>query len=223
MPRPSTIEQLPPDILEQLQELLRDPRVTQMEATARINDILAEQGEEPVSKSAVNRYAVRMEQVGAKLRESRAVADMWIAKVGATPQGQLGHLINEMLRTLAFDVTLKLQDGEMTAEDMPGVIDMLKHLSLSVMRLEKAASENVKREQHIKQQAREEAAEVAEKVAKQGGLSPESVQELRSAILGIKTGPTFSRTLCRTQRGNPTQRRRRCSTINNRGWPMSRR
>src|SRR3569832_2078439 len=77
MPRPSTIEQLPPDILEQLQELLRDPRVTQMEATARINAILADQGEEPVSKSAVIRYAVRMEQVGAKLRESRAVADMW--------------------------------------------------------------------------------------------------------------------------------------------------
>lgn len=185
MPRPSTIEQLPPDILEQLQALLRDPRVTQMDATARINEILAEQGEEPVSKSAVNRYAVRMNEVGAKLRESRAVADMWIAKVGATPQGQLGHLINEMLRTLAFDITLKLQDGEISAEDMPGVIDMLKHLSLSVMRLEKAASENVKREQQIKEQTRKEAAEVAEKVAKQGGLSPESVQELRSAILGI--------------------------------------
>src|SRR3569833_3110117 len=141
-PRPSTIEQLPPDILEQLQALLRDPRVTQMDATARINAVLEEQGEEPVSKSAVNRYAVRMDQVGDKLRQSRAVAEMWIGKIGATPQGQLGHLINETLRTLAFDLTLKLQENDITDKSMPAVIGMLKHLSLSVMRLEKAASEN---------------------------------------------------------------------------------
>ncbi len=187
MPRPSTIEQLPPDILEQLQALLRDPRVTQLDATARINAVLADKGEEPVSKSAVNRYAVRMDQVGERLRQSRAMAEMWIAKLGAAPQGQVGLLINETLRTLAFDLTLKLQEGELTDENMPAVIDNLKHLSLSVMRLEKAASENVKREQEIRQQARAEAAEVAEKVAKQGGLSAESVQELRRAILGVKS------------------------------------
>jgi len=185
MPRPSTIEQLPPDILEQLQALLRDPRVTQMDATARINAVLEEQGEEPVSKSAVNRYAVRMEHVGAKLRESRAVADMWIAKVGATPQGQLGHLINEMLRTLAFDVTLKLQDGEMTAEDMPGVIDMLKHLSLSVMRLEKAASENVKREQEIKKQAAEDLTKRAEGQAKGGMLTIDELRRITREAYGV--------------------------------------
>jgi len=185
MPRPSTIEQLPPDILEQLQALLRDPRVTQMDATARINAVLEEQGEEPVSKSAVNRYAVRMEHVGAKLRESRAVADMWIAKVGATPQGQLGHLINEMLRTLAFDVTLKLQDGEMTAEDMPGVIDMLKHLSLSVMRLEKAASENVKREQEIKKQAAEDLTKRAEGQAKGGVLTIDELRRITREAYGV--------------------------------------
>ena len=37
MARSSTINLLPADILEQLQELLRDPRVTQMDATAEIN------------------------------------------------------------------------------------------------------------------------------------------------------------------------------------------
>lgn len=187
MPRASSIEQLPPDILEQLQALLRDPRISQLDATERINAVLADKGEELVSKSAVNRYAVRMDQVGERLRQSRAVAEMWIAKLGAQPQGQLGHLINEMLRTLAFDLTLKLQDGEIDAESLPGLIDMLKHLSLSVMRLEKAASENVKREQDIREQARAEAADMAEKVAKQGGLSAESVQELRRAILGVKS------------------------------------
>ncbi len=187
MPRPSTVEQLPPDILERLQELLRDPRVSQLQAVAEINAVLKDMGERPVSKSAVNRYAVKMDKVGEKLRQSREVAEMWIAKMGAQPQGQVGHLINEMLRTMAFDLTIRLQESELTAESMPEVIDMLKHLSLSVVRLERAASENVKREQEIKEQARQEAADVAEKVAKNGGLSSDSVQEIRRAILGVKS------------------------------------
>lgn len=188
MSRPSTIEQLPPDILENLQALLRDPRVHLLDATKRINAILEEQGhEDRVSKSAVNRYDLKMRQAGEKLRQSRAVAEMWIGKMGAAPQGQLGHLINELLRTMAFDLTLKLQDEELTAESMPEVIDMLKQLSLSVVRLETAASTNVKREQEIREQARKEAADAAEKVAKQGGLSTGSVQELRRAILGVRS------------------------------------
>lgn len=185
--RPSSVEQLPADILEQLQALLRDPRVTQLDATRRINAILEERGETPVSKSSVNRYAVRMSEVGERLRQSRAVAEMWIAKLGAQPQGQLGHLVNEMLRTMAFELTLKLQEGELNEESMPAVIDQLKQLSLSVVRLERAASENVKREAEIREQARREAADAAEKVARQGGLSSDSVQELRRAILGVRS------------------------------------
>jgi HD-GYP domain-containing protein (c-di-GMP phosphodiesterase class II) len=111
---------------------------------------------------------------------------MWIGSLGATPQGQVGHLVNEILRTLAFDISLKLQDMELTEESMPEVVGQLKHLSLVAMRLEKAASENVKREAEIREQAKLEAAAAAEKVAKKGGLSTESVQELRRAILGVR-------------------------------------
>lgn len=185
MPRASTIDQLPPDILEQLQALLRDPRVTQLDATARINAILAEKGEEPVSKSAVNRYAVKMDQVGERLRQSRAVAEMWIAKLGASPQGQVGLLINETLRTLAFDLTLKLQEGELTDENMPAVIDNLKHLSLSVMRLEKAASENVKREQEIKKQAAEELTKRAEGEAQGGTITVDELRRITREAYGV--------------------------------------
>lgn len=189
MTRPSTVETLPPDLLEKLHALLRDPRVSQLDATARINAILEEEGHpERLSKSAVNRYAVRMERVGEKLRQSRAVAEMWIGKLGATPQGQVGHLVNEMLRTLAFDLSIRLQDGELTKESMPGVIDMLKNLSLSIMRLERAASENVKREEEIRRKAREESAETAAKIARQGGMSKETVEAIKAGILGIPSG-----------------------------------
>ncbi|HHH12944.1 MAG TPA: DUF3486 family protein [Thiolapillus brandeum] len=189
MPRPSTIDRLPPDVLEKLQELLRDPRVTQLEATRRINAILEEDGRpERLSKSSVNRYAQRMERVGERLRQSREVAEMWIARLGAQPQGQLGHLVNEILRTFAFDLSLQLQDGlaALDEETMPAAVKMVKELSIAIHRLEQAAGENVKREAEIREQARREAAEAAEKVARQGGLSADSVQEIRRAILGVR-------------------------------------
>lgn len=187
MARASSIEQLPADILEQLHELLRDPRVAQLDATARINAILAERGEPPVSKSAVNRYDLKMREAGERLRQSRAVAEMWIGKLGAQPQGQVGHLINEMLRTLSFDLTLKLADGELTDEKLPGVIDMVKELSLAVVRLESAANANVKRQAEIERQAREKALQdAADRVgtaAQARGLTAEDASFWRNQVL----------------------------------------
>lgn len=186
MPRKSTIEALPPDILQQLQELLRDPRVTQMEATHRINAILGEQdADTQISKSAVNRYSQRMEEVGAKLRQSREIANMWIGKLGATPQGKVGNLVNEIIRTLTFDVSLMLQEGELDAKKVPGVVKMLKDLALTMQRLEKAAGDNVKREQEIRRQAAEEAAETADKNLSSQGMSRESVDAIKRDIMGI--------------------------------------
>ncbi|MFA7455586.1 MAG: phage protein Gp27 family protein, partial [Desulfobulbaceae bacterium] len=45
------------------------------------------------SKSAVNRYAVRMEEVGAKIREAREVSRMWIGELGSGPAGEVGKLL----------------------------------------------------------------------------------------------------------------------------------
>lgn len=153
MAQRSSIERLPDDIREKLQELLRDPRVTQLEATRRINAILEEEGHpDRISKSAVNRYARKMEEVGAKLRQSREIAKMWIGKLGAAPQGEVGKLLNEMVRTLAFEMTLNLSEGTIEAEPK-----MLKDLAIAIERLERAATTNLKREQEIRAQEREAA------------------------------------------------------------------
>ncbi len=186
MGQPSTITRLPEDILERLQELLRDPRITQLEATSKINEILEAEGyQDRVSKSAVNRYSLQMREAGEKLRQSREVAKMWIGKLGAAPQGQLGNLVNEILRTLAFDLSLKLQDAELNEESIPGVISQLKALALSVQRLEASSTMNVKRESEIRKQALEQAANEVEREVKKAGLSSSTVEEIRGKILGI--------------------------------------
>ena len=158
MPRVSTIKRLPDDILEKMHELLRDARCTQLEITARINDLLEEKGHDGrISKSAVGRYALDMEEAGAHLRESREVAKQWIGSLGAAPQGEVGLLVNEIIRTMSFDISLLLRRGGIDADTAPEAVKMLKDLALTMMRLEKAASDNVKRSAEIKKQAMEEA------------------------------------------------------------------
>ncbi len=188
MAKPSTIDRLPEDILEQLQALLRDPRVTQLEATARINEILEAEGHEGrVSKSAVNRYDLSMRQAGAKLQQSREIAKMWIGKLGAAPQGQVGNLVNEVLRTLAFELSLKLQDAELNEATIPDVISNLKALSLAAQRLEASATLNVKRESEIRKQALQQAAETVETEVKKAGLTSTTVEDIKRRILGISS------------------------------------
>jgi len=189
MPKPSTIDQLPSELKEQLQAWLRDTRVTQSEATRLINEQLRHNGyTESISKSAVNRYSMRMEQVGKRLRQSREVSEMWIAKLGAAPQGKTGQLINEMLRVISFEMSDKLFDAldRGDPEEMPAIIDMLKNLSLTTQRLEQAASINHKREAVIREQTKKEAAEAADAALKSHGATKETRQSIIDEILGIK-------------------------------------
>ncbi|MGH1460988.1 MAG: DUF3486 family protein [Neptuniibacter sp.] len=182
MARKSSIDLLPEEIRNALHELLRDPAVSQLEATERLNVLLEEEGRDElkVSKSAVNRYSQRMDAVGAKMRQSREVAEMWIGKLGNQPQGQVGKLLNEFTRTMAFETALEMSEGE---EPIPP--KLLKELSLAIKHLEQAASVNEKREREIRKQATEEAAEAAETVAKQQGLTREGVKAIKEQILGI--------------------------------------
>lgn len=173
----STIHSLAPDILEQLQALLRDPRLTQLDATRRINDILLEQGEEPLSKSAVNRYSIKMDRIGAKLTQSRAIADMWIGKLGNEPAGKVGALLNEVVRNLAFESAMHMAEGEDPADPK-----LIQALAIAIEKLERASSENEKRAIDIERRALMKAAEAMSKAAKVEGVSEQGIVRMREAL-----------------------------------------
>ncbi len=188
----SSIDLLPDGVRRQLQELLADRKVTQLEAVRRINDVLGlmkEAGELPdeapekLSKSAVNRYFIDMDEAGRKLRESREVAEVWIGKLGAAPQGQVGNLVNEILRTLSFDMALMLQRGTVDAESAPAVTGMLKDLALTMQRLENAANLNTAREKEIRKQERERLQdETIKAVDAAAGSGPMTAEALKAKI-----------------------------------------
>lgn len=191
MSGPSSIQRLPAEVREALDGWLRDPAITQLEATRRANALLAEIDPDraPVTKSSVNRYSRRMEDVGQRLRESREVADAWIGKLGSQPGGKLGQLVTETLRTVAFEASQLIISGELDAESLPGVIKQLQGLALAAQRLEKSSSDIERRDRQIREEERrlavEAAAEAAgEEVAKRG-LSKSTVDAIKLKILGV--------------------------------------
>jgi hypothetical protein len=193
--QPSTVDLLPDKVRQQLLELLRNKRVPQKDAVQRINEILAtlraagdpevldETCPRQLSKSAVNRYAVNMEQIGEDLRQSREIADMWIGKIGEAPQGNVGMLAIEIIRTMSFELAMTIKRGGLDAESAPETIKMIKELALTCMRLEKSASDNVRREKEVRQQALEDAAKAASEIAKQAGVSKETVDAIWRDVL----------------------------------------
>jgi hypothetical protein len=137
-------------------------------------------GEEPVSKSGVNRYAIKMEEVGSKLQQSREMAQMWIGKLGAAPQGQVGKLINEIIRTMAFDTAM-----HMSEDDEPVAPKQLAALALAVQRLESAANMNEEREKQIRKEMAAQAAEVAAQSMENQGLTQDAIDTIKNHILGL--------------------------------------
>lgn len=174
----SSIDRLPGEIRERLEELLRDPAWTQLDATDEVNELMENQGlSYRLSKSAVNRYFQRMEKIGGRIREGRMIADMWIAKLGNEPQGKVGMLLNEVVRNLAFETAMSLGEG-----DEPAPPKALKELAEAVEKLERASTTNQKRDQEIRKQALEQAAKQVEETAVAKGMGAEEAKFWREQV-----------------------------------------
>ncbi len=177
----STIKTLPPELLEQLQAWLRDPTISQLQATERLNELLEEIGEKPRSKSAVNRYAVEMNEIGEKIQQSREIADMWVSKFGNQPQGKVGTLLNEIVRNLVFTTSIKLSETDELIDPKS-----LKELAHAIEKLENSATINEKRQREIEKRILEKAAKSVEKAAQQKGFSAEQADFIRREVLGVR-------------------------------------
>ena len=189
MARPSSIDRLPPDVRKALDRWIYDPAVTQAEATARVNTLLAEvaPAHPGISKSAVNRYDLSVRKVQDSIRRSREIARLVIADVGSTPSGEVGQMITEMIKTMILEVNLKLQDQELTADSLPGMTRNLRELSLAIERLQRAEKINEERESEVRRRAAEElAAKAADEAGPGGSVTGDRLREIAREIYGVR-------------------------------------
>lgn len=181
--RMGRIQQLPPDIKDRLDDLLRSG-VSQKEILARLAPLCAASGTPPISRSGLNRYATRMEAMGRRIREAREAAAAWTAKLGDTPTSNVGGYTLEVLRTLVCDLTLQAGDDDLDIEKLEGI-------ALTLQRIERAGKLNADRERALRRELAELAAAEAEKAAKaeteKAGnvLPPEALRAIREQVYGI--------------------------------------
>ncbi|EAB6515060.1 TPA: DUF3486 family protein [Shigella flexneri] len=181
--RLSKVDLLPDSIREQLHQMLREKRHTQEEIREAINALIDEHnlpGEMQLSRTGLNRYASRMEKVGAKIRASREMAEVWAAKLGSAPTLDVGRLLMEFVKTLAFETSMS-----MTEDDKPVAPKALGQLALVAQRLEAAAMTSHKREKAIRDAFAQEMAEKTEELVRAGGLSGGAADTIKREILGI--------------------------------------
>ena len=109
------------------------------------------------------------------------MAEVWTAKLGQAPASDLGKMLQEFVRTMAFETSMKLMD------DPDKVVDpkSLGQLALVIQRIEAAAMSSHKVEKEIRAAALAEAAEAAEKITSKAGLSAETAAAIKREILGI--------------------------------------
>lgn len=176
MSRKSSISQLPLPVRKAVDDALKTGKFT---LDGLLKDLRQQFGEaELPSRSALGRYAQRFEEVGKKIRESREVAQVWADRLGKEPSGDIGKLVMELLRTMAFDVTLSMTEGESDV----GAGDLGK-LALAIHRLETAGRHNLEREKAMRKAALEDAAQTAGAAAKEVGMSEEAIKVIRDRIM----------------------------------------
>lgn len=181
--RKSKVDLLPKDIRDTLNAFIRSGDMQQKDILEAINQMIDEAGlgdDAKLSRSGFNRHAQKVEAIATKIRESREVAEVIVSKLGDGPESKLGELLQETIRHLAFNVSMKMVKGEEAIDTK-----VLNQLALLSNRVEQAAMTSMKREKEIRKAFAEEMADKTEQVAKKAGLTSETVKMLKAELLGI--------------------------------------
>ncbi|OEE42304.1 DUF3486 family protein [Vibrio anguillarum] len=184
--RKSKINLLPQEIREQLHAFIRSGDMTQKDIREAVNQMIEEAGlpeDAKISRTGFNRYAQRFESVGERIRQSREVAEVWISKLGQAPTSDVGKLLQEFVRTMAFETSMKMMDEAAEEGADPISPKALGQLALVVQRIEQASMSSLKVEKEIRASFAAEVADQAEKIAIKAGVSAETAQAIKDDIL----------------------------------------
>ena len=171
-----SIEKLDKRIIDVANHLIKDG-YTIDEIVLKLQELGAD-----VSRSAVGRYAKSVNETMEQYKKAQAVAKVWADKLENEPDGDISQLLIQMLSTVAFQTVGTMGDSEKPAKAMDVMLlsQAIKNLSgTSKTKLDIAV---------MRKRIQAEAQAAARKVtaeAQKAGLSKESINIIKSEILGI--------------------------------------
>lgn len=180
--RPSTVDKLEPEI----RELIKALRIDKGWTIDEIRDRLLSMGQS-VSRSALGRHIRTIADLGSEMREVQVYAEALAREHGNASQSQLLDLNAQFLQANMFKLMLAEKDGEgvqLSPKEAKEFSEALRNLAL-MRKTELDVLE--KAEKRAAEKATKEAAEKATKVARSKGLSKDTVDAIRFAVLGSDT------------------------------------
>lgn len=179
MARPSKIDRLPEEVREAIGDLRRQGRT--------IDEILSHLrtlGVDDVSRSGLGTHIQRIDRIGARMREQRAIAVALADQIGDQPD-KLAALNVELVHAAAF----KLASAADAEEGADLDVDDVATLSATLRNLAQArkleGDRLVVAEKRAADKARREAAEAAAATAKSAGASADLIAKLTRAVLKV--------------------------------------
>lgn len=168
-------------------DALKERKKPQAQILRVLNLELEALGIKPISKSAFNRKALWLATYGRQLEQAREIASVYSERLQETPDGDVGMLLGETLKTLIFDV---LTEASLSKKS-PSMV-MLGVASEALRNLEKAREMSVNNRIKIEREFIKDAKKAVDRVAKEKGLSKDTISAIKSQILGVRDQATVS-------------------------------
>lgn len=190
MGRKGSVDKLPPEIRDLIGKLREEDGYS-------LDDIIGHlrQMEVDVSRSALHRFVRGQEELAAKLRRSRTVAETLVRQLGDAPESKTARLNIELLHGVILDLFRQGEAGEEVDKDGKAA---LAGNPMGAMMLAKALEHLTKASRHdadfilqvekrATAKAEKEAAARVEQVAKAKGVSKDTVAAIKASIFGVKS------------------------------------
>lgn len=176
----SSIDKLP----EELRSLIGDLR----QQGVSIDDILEKLRElgADVSRSALGRHVKGLAEVGEQLRRSREIATALVSRFGEDADNRVGRLNIELMHGLVMQAITASVEGEDGAS-VPVTFNAEETMFLarSLQSLASAQKIDTDRLLKVRTETAKEAAKAVETVGKAKGLTKETMDAIKHAVLGI--------------------------------------
>ena len=179
---PSTIDRLDPEVRELIAQLRIDKGFTIDEIRAALVKII---GEDRVpSRSALGRHVRGLAEVSADLRETQIYAEALAREAGSKTGNQLLDMNAQLLQANMFKLMLAEREGEgilLTPKEAKEFSEALRNVAL----MRKTEQDVIaKAEQRAAEKERLASADKATSAARAKGLSKDTVDAIRKAVLG---------------------------------------
>lgn len=178
MAKQSAIDKLKPEDKDWLDSRFRDQGFCGYEEIAQI---LQERGYD-ISKSSVHRYGKNFEQRLENVQASTEAA-MMMQKLAPDDGGHLSGAVLSMIQSGFFDCLVALQEVNETVSPEKRLA-LLSKVSVGISKIADS-SVNQKKWMVEAREKVEAAAKAVEKIVKKGGMSKDTVDEVKKEILGI--------------------------------------